>query len=303
MMARRKNTMTEKVLPFSLGLQADPDHVTAFPEVPDYGKIIRKYRQKLGLEQGQLAALIDRKASAVSNWENGINRPDMDAVGRLCVVLKLPPDILFGLPHESSLTASETDVLQKYRVLNQYNRRSVRRLMSAMIDGEAKERMAKLKKDFIGLPQEEEKRRFIGLPQEALPASAGTGMSLDSIEPSELVYVRNSREAYMADELIQVSGDSMTPTYHDGDMLFVQNASELLPGEIGIFVVGGDSYVKEYQRDGLHSHNPKYATIHPSEDDNAHCIGRVIGVVDEKDFATPEETNILTELDQEDEDD
>jgi hypothetical protein len=52
--------------------------------------------------------------------------------------------------------------------------------------------------------------------------------------------------------------------------------------------------VKEYQRDGLHSHNPKYKTIRPTEDDNIHCIGRVLGVVDDNWRATPEEQRCWT---------
>ena len=54
--------------------------------------------------------------------------------------------------------------------------------------------------------------------------------------------------------------------------------------------------MKEYQKDGLHSHNPKYAVIHPYEDDHTSCVGRVLGIVGADQLATPDEYNVLTEL-------
>ena len=70
---------------------------------------------------------------------------------------------------------------------------------------------------------------------------------------------------------------------------------EIDEGEIGIFIVAGEGFVKEYRRDGLHSHNPKYKTIHPSQDDNFRCVGRVLDVITEDMLATPRELAVLNE--------
>jgi transcriptional regulator with XRE-family HTH domain len=37
---------------------------------------LRKARERAGLEQAALAALLGKKRSTVSNWERGTNRPD-----------------------------------------------------------------------------------------------------------------------------------------------------------------------------------------------------------------------------------
>ena len=45
-------------------------------------------------------------------------------------------------------------------------------------------------------------------------------------------------------------------------------------------------YIKEYQPDGLHSHNPRYKTIFTGEGVDVRCCGRVTGPVAEGDIAT-----------------
>ena len=88
----------------------------------------------------------------------------------------------------------------------------------------------------------------------------------------------------------------MEPTFYDGDMLLIQHSQEIRIGEIGIFVADGDGYVKEYRADGLHSHNPKYPVLRFTEDDNVRCVGRVLGVLSEKQFASKEDIQIYKEI-------
>lgn len=88
----------------------------------------------------------------------------------------------------------------------------------------------------------------------------------------------------------------MEPTFHDGDDLLVEHTERLSPGEIGIFIISGEGYVKEYRLDGLHSHNPKYKTIHPSEEDEVRCVGRVLGVIPDSWLATSRERAVLDKI-------
>ena len=113
----------------------------------------------------------------------------------------------------------------------------------------------------------------------SLSASAGTGNFLDSDLAEELL-VPESAEAEQADFVISVSGDSMEPTYHDGDKVFVEKCDAVDVGEVGIFVVNGDSYIKELGSKCLISHNEKYKPIRIGENDSVYCYGRVIGIVE-----------------------
>ena len=266
--------------------------ISAFKKTKrDYGKIIREYRQKAGLEQAQLSSVFGYSKNAVSNWENGNSRPDLDVITNLCSYLNIPLGVFFGLPTDATAPLDELEVMRNYRSLNKYNKRTAQQILKTLSENERRE-----------LLDAEKKSKFVRLADAQLPASAGTGMTLDGIAEPEYIYVRTSQNARQADEIITVSGDSMFPTFRNGDKVFVQHTSELGTGEIGIFVVAGEGYVKEYQKDGLRSHNPKYSTIRPNEDDNVRCVGRVLGIVEPDQLATPEECDILDELFAEEED-
>ena len=47
----------------------------------EIGNRIRKYREELGISQKQLAEQLGVSNGRVSNWEQGINRPDAE-IGR-----------------------------------------------------------------------------------------------------------------------------------------------------------------------------------------------------------------------------
>ncbi|MBR2073131.1 MAG: S24 family peptidase [Alistipes sp.] len=66
----------------------------------------------------------------------------------------------------------------------------------------------------------------------------------------------------------------MQPTYCDGDMLLVEMTDEIEIGEIGIFSVDGDCYVKKLGNGELISLNEQYNNIPLNE--TAKCMGRVI---------------------------
>ena len=90
-----------------------------------------------------------------------------------------------------------------------------------------------------------------------LPASSGTGNILDS-ELAEEIFVPESKAAEKADFVISVGGDSMEPTYHNGDKVFVEKCNSFDVGEIGIFVVNGEVFVKERGNGCLISHIEQY---------------------------------------------
>ena len=130
---------------------------------------------------------------------------------------------------------------------------------------------------------EEENPEIIQIKLSQLPASAGTGVDL-SEENYQIMSIRASDLARQADFAVRVSGDSMETTFYDGDILLIESMPFINKGDIGIFVLNGDGYVKEYGGDRLISHNKKYPDIRLTEHDVVICSGRVIGVLEEDDF-------------------
>ena len=113
-----------------------------------------------------------------------------------------------------------------------------------------------------------------------MPASAGTGNFLDETVPDE-IWVKETEEAERADYVIGVSGDSMEPTFENGSRVFVEHTEDIHIGEIGIFSVNGEVYIKELGDECLISHNKEYRPRKFSTGDSVYCCGKVLGVVDD----------------------
>lgn len=233
------------------------------------GEQIKKYRNIKGMTQQDIAdALGESSGRVIYNWEKGIGRPDCDKLARLCDLLGVSADELIGCKSMAQRpTATEWNTLQKYRALDEHGKEVV----DYLIDSEYKR---------VRLSMKKPKPRMLKIDWYALPASAGTGNILDS-ELAEELLVPESAEAEQADFVISVSGDSMEPTYHDGDRVFVEKCDAVDIGEVGIFVVNGDVYIKELGNQCLISHNEKYKPIRIGENDSVYCCGRVIGVVED----------------------
>ena len=232
------------------------------------GEQIKKYRNIKGMTQQDIAdALGESSGRVIYNWEKGIGRPDCDKLARLCDLLGVSADELIGCKSMAQRpTATEWNTLQKYRALDEHGKEVV----DYLIDSEYKR---------VRLSMKKPKPRMYKIDWFTLPASAGTGNILDSDLAEELL-VPESAEAEQADFVISVGGDSMEPTYHDGDKVFVEKCDAVNVGEVGIFVVNGDVYIKELGNQCLISYNEKYKPIRIGENDSVYCCGRVIGIVE-----------------------
>ena len=105
-------------------------------------------------------------------------------------------------------------------------------------------------------------------------ASAESGQILFDAPPSRRIEIPNTAEYRKADYAIGVNGDSMEPVYSDGDILLVEMTDHIDIGQIGIFVVDGECYVKKLGHGELISLNPKRANI--PIDADAKCMGHVL---------------------------
>ena len=106
-------------------------------------------------------------------------------------------------------------------------------------------------------------------------ASAGTGQFVFDDIPPEMIEIESNHINMQADFAVGVNGDSMEPTYKDRDVLLIKKQPSVNIGEIGIFMINGEAFVKEFAGSTLKSHNDKYEDIPVT--DQTICLGKVLG--------------------------
>ena len=109
-------------------------------------------------------------------------------------------------------------------------------------------------------------------------ASAGYGQYVDDAD-IEMVYVKESVPEN-AGFGIHVSGDSMEPKFHNGDLVWVEKKDTLNSGDIGVFYLDGNIYIKRLEYGNgmpcLKSLNRKYKAI-PIRDTSVFTVwGKVL---------------------------
>ena len=114
-----------------------------------------------------------------------------------------------------------------------------------------------------------------------LPVSAGVGDYLES-EKIDMINIPMTEKTAEADYALRISGNSMEPKYHDGDVLLVKETDGIEVGELGIFLLDGCGFFKVYGGDRLISLNPDYAPILLKEFSNVQFRGQVVGKLKRK---------------------
>ena len=105
--------------------------------------------------------------------------------------------------------------------------------------------------------------------------SAGFGNPLDEA-PEEEIEIPDTPENRKGDYVVRVSGNSMFPVYQNGDLVLVEKNARVDEGDIGIFVLNGESFIKKQGVDELISINPEYPPKPYSSNDSILCCGKVL---------------------------
>lgn len=173
----------------------------------------------------------------------------------------------------SRATPEEMEKLvKKYRLLDTFGQEAVDRI----IDVELK-RCIYESNQGRGAEEIAREPRVLYLPEPLQKASAGRGALADD-DSSEQIKVLHNSHTIKADYIMTVSGDSMEPEISDGERLLIREQPAVEDGELGIFLRGGERYVKRLLGGALVSANPAYPDIPLDED--SRCIGKVISVLD-----------------------
>ena len=237
---------------------------------------IKEARIAKGITQEQLGSLIGVAKTTVAGYEKN-REPTAAKVGEIADVLGVDISFLFQdevkVMRNSRATPEEMEKLvKKYRLLDTFGQEAVERI----IDVELK-RCIYESNQGRGAEEIAREPQVLYLPEPLQKASAGRGALADD-DSAEQIKVLHNSHPIKADYIMTVSGDSMEPEIADGERLLIREQPAVEDGELGIFLRGGERYVKRLLGGALVSANPAYPDIPLDED--SRCIGKVISVLD-----------------------
>lgn len=231
------------------------------------GAKLKALRKQRGISQEEVAKLISLSCTpisdrAVSKWETGSSLPNAEQFLALCRIY----DVRDVLKVFLNINAPETFNDYGMSSLNKLGRERAAEYISLLASSA----------EFAYRQRIELVRRRI--PLYDLPASAGTGVFLDSDTYTLIDIDENVPES--ANLAVRISGDSMMPLFINGQIVYVRQQPELKSGEIGIFILNGEAYCKKLETEGgvrLISLNPSYKPIEIAVGDSIKVVGKVIG--------------------------
>lgn len=250
--------------------------------IMDYVSRLKARKAELGMTNEQLAAASGVPMGTLSKLLAGMNdSPKLGNLVALCQTLELSLDYaVYGKPentHNYTLSPEEISFIEQYRALDTRGRDTVTLLLQKESEyaprRQAEPAPAAASHRAVRLGQPDVRPRM--LPLFDLPVSAGTGAYLDESTARQIQVPAEASAA--ADFALRISGNSMEPRYHDRDLLLVQRTDHVDEGEVGIFVLDGEGYVKVWGGDRLISLNPAYAPIPIGASSSFSCCGRVVG--------------------------
>lgn len=250
------------------------------PQDKEYKKVISATLNELLQLSGKKQIDITRQtgipASTLTGYFKGTRLPSPVNVQKLADffnVLKSDVDPRFKKISESDTDGLRIRLLSKYEKLNTENKKKV-------VDyADNKLKNQKRQQNKIHPINENDNTYYVDVLGSV---SAGTGEWLTD-EQHEEVMVNNEPPAH--DFALRVNGDSMTPTFSDGQIIYVNriyNTEEVRNNQFVIAELNGDSYVKKIVFDDdrkncrLISLNKKYADIEIKKSDDFKIVGVVI---------------------------
>ena len=227
---------------------------------------LQKLREQHGYSVKEAAAAMHLPYTTYNNYEKNTREPNGEILCRIAAFFSVSLDYLLGatsMHSNQTVSPEEQAVYTKLQALDSHGKRLV-----SMV----------LEEEYIRCQsQKQEQRQPMRTIRSSLyRVSAGTGVLLGD-DAWEEIQVPDTKEAQKADFALRIAGDSMEPIYHDGDIVLVEKADTLQVGEIGIFFVNGNGYIKKFGGDRLISLNDAYADI--ALTNQARCFGKVIGRV------------------------
>lgn len=255
------------------------------------GEIISNYRNVNQISMDEFAKRSDLSKGYISMLEKNKNPktnkpivPSMDTIWKVSRAMNMELDEIFPLLDKDliiNISGVEREISEfDQKILSDFHELDIQgqRVVQFILENELNRvRQQKKSEDRIS-----ELQRCIdsdSVPTRIWPyygknAAAGKSVVFSDVMAGTKEYPVTD-ENKDADFAIGVSGNSMEPTFYDGDIVFVKATSHMEIGDIGIFRRADEVYIKEIGNGVLISHNESYMPI--KLDSEFICIGKVIG--------------------------
>ncbi len=244
-----------------------------------FGEKLKQARTDAGLKQSELAKIIGTTNTTISNWEKGVSKPDLDMLSYICGALKVQASyFLQPILPDDGVSIPEFNLIKKYRSLDPHGQDMVDTILVKEYERVSKYGKLTAPATIIEFHPKQDNNLLV-LPYFRAGVSAGTGIFILGNEAEDDIELPALPEYEAADFAIDVNGDSMEPDFSHEDIALVQRDAEMHIGDIGVFIVNGDAFIKELGEKELISRNKDYKNIPIHEGDNVVCMGKVIGKV------------------------
>ncbi|EGQ3200418.1 TPA: helix-turn-helix transcriptional regulator [Staphylococcus pseudintermedius] len=223
-------------------------------------KNIRRFLDDSNMSQKKLAELINIKPSTLSDYLNLRSNPSHGVIQRIADVFGVgKSDIDTTYKDENSITSI-------YDKLTPPRQKRVLDFATEQLDEQNNKVLHINSNNIVS-----EEVAVYGY------ASAGTGETL--IDGVEFTTQYNGHIPNH-DFALQVNGDSMEPMFEDKEIIFIDKTKQINSGQIGIFVIDGEAYLKKVfisdKGIRLVSLNSKYPDLHFDSSHDIKVAGKVI---------------------------
>lgn len=257
----------------------------------EVGELISFYRRQCGMTIDELAEKSGVAKGTLNKIMGGVTKaPTLDNMKAIARALgKRLADFDYEPELADMFSPSEQAHIKKYRLLDPYGKEAVDGVLdveSRRCEAARKEQMEQASETLRKSREQSEAAEEIApediysIPLYSLPMSAGTGQEAGQEYPED--FLLKKRPPRGTSFIARVSGNSMEPTYHNGDLVFIHATVDIRPSQTGAFLMDGQLWIKELGNGILISHNPDYEPRKFTED--IRCQGLVLGVCDESYF-------------------
>ncbi|HEP1546043.1 Pleiotropic regulator of exopolysaccharide synthesis, competence and biofilm formation Ftr, XRE family [Streptococcus pyogenes] len=212
---------------------------------------LKQKREELGLEQQELAELIGVSKQAYFKWEKGFSKPTKANIAKLEKILKVPTGYL-----------SEDEISFLYKQLTEPNQEKAITYVRDLVSSQKVISIAEKRSEY---------RVYEKL-------SAGIGASVYGDLDYDVVYYN---EELPHDFASWVDGNSMEPTYQNGEVALIRETGFDYDGAVYAVVWDSQTYIKKVYREeeGLRlvSINKDYPDKFAPFDENPRVVGKIVG--------------------------